>query len=107
MKYFKESILYSIRFLDVLRQRGDLVLMGESLLQMIRDIYTWKMSRQAFHPVDILIQEMKLELTVPEQELLKTIEFSLRKQEKYLETVPVLSTEIMESIRQKALAFLG
>lgn len=106
MKYYTESLRHTIRYLKILEKNQDKVLLGESLLQLIRDIYHWKSGKSPFRPVTELALETGLELSMAESGLLSSIEFSLRKQEKYLEAAGDFSLELMAAVREKAEALL-
>ncbi len=106
MNYLKASIQYSLDFMPRLVEKKDPELIAEPLLQLIRDIYLYKVKQEPFKPVADLIREMSLDLSEDEQSLLSRIENSQRKQKDYIETMADTDISSLNTIINKTSRFI-
>ncbi len=97
----KDSIAYSIWFTDLLIDEIKPEMAGESLIQIIRDIYLLQKKKYLHTGICEGLAEIQLNLTENELCLLNKIEKSMRKEEEYFETVKSLNLPDLKSILYK------
>jgi hypothetical protein len=106
-KNLENSIKFAINFSRMLLKRGKPDFVCENVIQIVHDIYLFKMGEQLEDNAVAAIRKVGINLSDIELNAVNIIEKSMRNEEYYYETSSYIDTDILNSILIKFENFMS